>query len=229
MNLADLVGAILGFTLTLFVFSYLIGDNALFRLAIHIFIGVAAAYVAVVAIYNVILYQVVFPLFRAPLNSLAILLPAFFGLWLLVSKSSVRLSRWGNPVMAFLVGVGAAVAIGGALLGTVFPQVGSTMNLFDWNATPDQEIGFLAFLARGILILAGVLVTLIYFHFGTRPAAGDQPAQRPAWMEALGQVGQIFVAITLGVLFAGVYAAALTAFIERVQSLINFLRPFITL
>jgi hypothetical protein len=102
------------------------------------------------------------------------------------------------------------------------------VNLFDWNAAPDPEIGFLAFLARGILILVGVLTTLVFFHFGTRPAAGDQTPQRQAWIEALGQVGQIFVAITFGALFAGVYAAALTAFIERVQSLINFLRPFIT-
>jgi hypothetical protein len=185
--------------------------------------------VAGVAVYNVILYQVVFPLFRSPLASWALIPPLFFGLWLLVSKSSVRLSRWGNPVMAFLVGVGAATAIGGAVLGTIFPQAAATTNLFDWGSAPDPEIGFLAFLARGLLILAGVLATLLYFHFGARPAPGDQPAQRPAWLEALAQVGQIFIAITFGVLFAGVYAAALAAFIERVQSLITFLRPFLPL
>jgi hypothetical protein len=37
-------------------------------------------------------------------------------------------------------------------------------------------------------------------------------------------VGRIFVAITLGVIFAGVYMAALTAMIERLSSIINFFR-----
>jgi hypothetical protein len=73
----------------------------------------------------------------------------------------------------------------------------------------------------------GVLTTLVYFHFGTRPAT-DQPPQRRTWIEALAQVGQIFIAIALGMLFAGVYAAALTAFIERLRFLIDFVRPFLT-
>jgi predicted membrane protein len=43
-QLADPIGAIIGFILTIMVLSYIIGDNALFRLAIHIFIGAASGY-----------------------------------------------------------------------------------------------------------------------------------------------------------------------------------------
>jgi hypothetical protein len=50
----DLAGTVLGFIFTLLVFSYVFGDNALFRLTIYIFIGVAAGYAAVLAWYNVI-------------------------------------------------------------------------------------------------------------------------------------------------------------------------------
>ena len=46
IDFTSLIGGALGFLLTLCVFSYLLGDNALFRIAIHIFIGTAAGFVA---------------------------------------------------------------------------------------------------------------------------------------------------------------------------------------
>jgi hypothetical protein len=49
----------------------------------------------------------------------------------------------------------------------------------------------------------------------------DQAAERQPWIEGLSKVGQVFIAITFGALFAGVYTAALTAFIERIQFLWN--------
>jgi energy-converting hydrogenase Eha subunit A len=41
-------------------------------------------------------------------------------------------------------------------------------------------------------------------------------------IELLAWFGRIFIAIALGVIFAGVYSAALTAFIERINFLITF-------
>ena len=61
-ELLDLLGALLGFVLTLIVFSYIWGDNPIFRLVNHIFIGVAAGYVVLVTINNVILPRLIFPL-----------------------------------------------------------------------------------------------------------------------------------------------------------------------
>ena len=43
----DAAGTWVAVILTLFVFSYLLGDNALYRLAEHIFVGVAVGYAAV--------------------------------------------------------------------------------------------------------------------------------------------------------------------------------------
>ena len=40
----DRTATIAGAVLTLMVFSYLLGDNFLYRIAIHVFIGAAAAY-----------------------------------------------------------------------------------------------------------------------------------------------------------------------------------------
>jgi hypothetical protein len=47
-GLLDLMTAGASFLITIFILSYLFGDNILFRLAIYVFIGAAAGYVAAV-------------------------------------------------------------------------------------------------------------------------------------------------------------------------------------
>jgi hypothetical protein len=230
MNLAgldpDLIGAFVGLILTILVFSYLFGDNPLFRLALHIFIGVSVGFAAVIVVYNVIIFQLVVPLYQDPLGSLSLLPPFLVGIWLLVTKTSPRLARFGNPTLAYLVGAGAATAIGGAVLGTLFPQIGASGVLFDFDAAPATGLNMGAYFVRGLIILVGTVTTLLFFHFGIR-SRKDQPAQRPRWIQDLSQVGLVFIAITFGSLFAGVYSAALTALIERMNFLINFVTPLI--
>jgi hypothetical protein len=205
---------------TLFVFSYIFGDNALFRIAMAIFVGVASAYAGVVAWYNVIWPQLFRPLiFGSQSERLFILIPLFF-CGLLLLKVSTRFSRFGNPAMAFLVGVGVAAAIGGAVLGTVFPQISATINLFDMEAVRVDE-NVVWQLVRGGMILVGTLTTLIYFQFGVVKTKGSSGA-RPEWLGWLALVGQVFIAITFGALFAGVFSASLTALIERLSFLLNF-------
>ena len=70
-----------------------------------------------------VIYNIIFPVLAKPGDELVRLgPPLILGVWLL-TKTSPRLSRLGNPVLAYLVGVGAAAAISGALLGTIFPLV----------------------------------------------------------------------------------------------------------
>lgn len=233
MTLVDLLGGTFGFIFTILVFSYILGDNPLFRLTIHLFIGVAAGFAGAVALRNVILPQMIFPLLEILVDgpsteNLLVLVPLVLSV-LLLTKISKRLSRLGNVSMAYLVGVGAATAIGGAVLGTLFPQIGASIALFDLTSiqvaglAPEEQ--FLLFLEPPI-ILIGTLTTLIYFHFGTKGATEE--VQRPRqWMETAGKLGQGFVAITFGALFAGVYVATLTALIERVHFLWQFVNLFL--
>jgi hypothetical protein len=220
LGLADFIGGIVGFVLTLCVFSYILGDNLLFRLAIHIFIGVAAAYAAVMVWYNVIWTQLVLPLLS---GQLALLIPLFLS-FLLLAKIAPRFSGLGNPVMAYLVGVGAAAAVGGAVFGTIFPQAGASANLFDHanllqgKDTLDYAVNFF----NSGIILVGTLTTLVYFHFGVR-GNDNFPQQRPLLLRGVSWVGQAFIAVTFGALFAGVYAAAVTALIERWTFLVEFI------
>ena len=204
VKLAEPLGAIIAFVLTLMVFSYIFGDNGLFRLATHIFVGVAAGYAVVVVVYNIIV-----PVLLKPGDQmLRVGPPLILGAWLLL-KTSPRLSRLGNPVVAYLVGVGSAVAISGALLGTIFPLVDqSTRELTGsglWNT-----------IVNGSIILFGTITTLAYFHYGAQPTPSGVP-RRKTWIQFIGWPGQFFIAITLGAIFAGIYLAVLPVFIERLH------------
>ncbi len=218
---ADWIGAFLGLCLTLGAFSYLLGDNRIMRLVIHIFIGVSTAFIIAASWYSILWPHLFQPLlsggdFRSPL----VLVGIVFGL-LLFSKISPRTSWMGVPVMGLLVGVGAATAVGGAVLGTVFSQVAASIRLFDflqlstWNAQ-----AWVAF-ADAVLLLVGTLATLLYFQFYVRKQPGSQGS--PAgWMKTISLVGQGFIAVTLGAIFAGVYSAAIAALVGRLASFKDF-------
>lgn len=227
LTLADLVGAVLSFFLTLMVFSYILGDNPFFRFAIYLFIGVASGYAAVVTIYNVILPNLVVPLFSPNREQqLIALIPLVLSL-LFLTKIFPFTARWGNPSMAYLVGVAAAVAIGGAALGTLFPQITASTNLLNLGLLQQIDENLTLQLINGSLILLGTLTTLAYFHFSVRTVA-DEPTARPAWIDWLAGIGRIFIAVTFGFVFAGVYAAALTALVERLHFMVTLVSLFLT-
>jgi len=215
-NSMDLVTGLIAFLLTVMVLSYLIGDNPFFRLAIYIFVGVAAGYAGAVAWHQVLWPKLFRPIISGTLaERLLAIIPLLLGI-LLLAKLSPRAAQLGNPAMAYLVGVGAAVAIGGAVVGTIFPQTAATVNLFNLTGNGTAERLF-----EGSIVLVGVVTTLVYFHFGAK--ATPNGPQRGKFIQSLSWVGQIFVAITFGALFAGVYAAAMTALIERIHFLWTFL------
>ncbi len=228
MNLADWIGAFLGFTLTLLVFSYLVGDNPLFRITLHIFIGVSAGFAVVVAIYNIILPRLLVPIFVSDRGEQILSLFPLILAGLLFSKISPRFAFIGNLPMAYLVGVSAAAAIGGAVTGTVIPQVLASMNLFDVqsNQAFDASVGLR--LLNGIIILIGTIATLAYFQFGILSQT-DNKNQFQIWIDGLGQIGQVFIALTFGFLFAGIFSAALTALIGRVLFSVDFIRDILGL
>ncbi len=206
------------FLFTVFVFSYLLGDNPLFRIAAYIFVGVAGGYVASVAMWQVIFPKLLYPLAHgSPIERGIALIPLLLSV-LLIMKASPRLSGLGGPAMAYLVGVSAAVTAGGAVIGTLFPQVFATINAFDVRFSPSPVEA----LFDAVLILAGAATSLIYFHFGARVSPNGS-VRRAGLIELLAWFGRIFIAITLGILFAGVFLASLTALIERFASIAGFL------
>jgi hypothetical protein len=217
----EIISALVGFLLTVMVFSYLIGDNPLFRIAVYLFIGVSSGYAATVVV-NYVLMPRLSSLQANDINQLILaIIPLLLGVTLL-AKLSPRISWMGNFAMAVLVGVGAAVAIGGALLGTLMPQLGAAIGTFDVRSA-GGGLQVASKLLQGVVMLGGTVFTLASFHFSAGRAADGTPMRNPI-IEGVAWVGRLFIAITLGVLFAGVYVSALTAMIERLSFVINFIR-----
>jgi hypothetical protein len=206
-NLTEILWTGLAFVLTLCIFSYLFGDNFLFRIATYILVGVSSGYV-----FYTIFFQVLWPRLVVPLQTyefwklLIMVVPPFILGALLLTKISPRLASLGTLPMAYLVGVGAAVAVGGAVYGTLFGQV---------KGAAAAAIASI----EGFIVLVGTICTLAYFQFGALSRPG-QAVRRSPLVEWLASAGQVFIGITLGALFAGVYAASLTALMERLEFLL---------
>lgn len=217
-SFVDLLSGGISFLLTLMVLSYLIGDNPAFRVAVYVFIGVSAGYAASVAWHQVLYPRLFIPLLTGSLAvRLLTVVPLVLGL-LLLFKLSPRTAHLGTISMAFLVGVGAAVAVGGAVMGTLFPQTQASINVFNMSGAGQF---WLERLSEGVVMLVGTITTLVYFHFGAK--ATTSGSQRSKLVRVLSWVGQVFIAITFGVLFSGVFVAAMTALIERMNFIITFL------
>jgi hypothetical protein len=215
----DVLTGLFGFLFTVMILSYVVGDNPFFRFAIHVFVGVAAGYVTVIVWQHVIVNKLAEPMVAGDWSQRLVLLFPLVMSFFLLTKVSSKYHGLGRWVLAFLVGVGAAAAIAGALMGTLLPQAWASINLFDWGSfTPETR---LERITEGVLILMGTIFTLAYFQFSVRESAAKS-GKRGLFMRIISFIGEIFLAITFGALFAGVLSSALTAMVDRMQFIVNF-------
>jgi hypothetical protein len=121
---------------------------------------------------------------------------------LLLFKGSTRLSRIAGLTMALLIGVGTAVTLIGATAGTLLPLTfGVTRPSLDMPSF--------------LVSIAGVICSLVYFQYIAvrRP---DGSARRSLPILSLSLVGQGFIAVTLGALYASAILSSLAVFSDRV-------------
>jgi hypothetical protein len=223
MQSSSLFWTFTSFMLTLMIFSYFFGDNPLFRLATYLFVGVTAGYVTVLIVYQVLLPRLIWPLLHgSPAERVLVIFPLILSI-LLLTKLSPKFAQLGSIPMAYLVGSGAAVIISGAATGTIVHQARAAINMFDMQSPAAQTSGPVFHILTASIVLVGTVSSLAYFHFSAKPKANGH-AQRSKFMELMAKIGQVFIAITLGALFAGVYATAITALIERLDFIMQFLQ-----
>jgi hypothetical protein len=209
----DRVALIAGAVLTVMIFSYLLGDNFLYRIAISIFIGAAAGYVLIIAVESVLI-----PWFNTMLRDPVADTPRFaFGLvpfvptLLLLFKFSPRLSRLGNLGLVAILGVGTALALWGAITGTLLP-----MSI----ASARRQLNILDTL---VAVIGTVTVLLYFTYLGVRRPSGE--VEQPLFIRVPGMVGQIFIVITLGATYALLIISALTALTGVITERLLTLRP----
>ncbi len=183
-----------------------------------------AGYTAVLLLDQVLLPRLLVPLLQGSMyDRFLVLFPLLLSL-LILGKLSRRSSNIGNISMAFIVGAGAAVAIGGALVGTIFTQIKAAAAPLNINQVAAAG-GTLGTVLEGAFVLIGTIATLTYFHFGARIKPG-QTAGRAIWIDRTAKVGEIFIGITLGALLAGVFSSSLVALVERVSTLVHVILQF---
>jgi hypothetical protein len=203
-GLGEIGGLVIGLILTIFVFSYLLKDNPLYRLAVHLLVGVSAAYALVI-----VARQVLWPTLSTvgqdvsrPANVLW-LVPIFLGI-LLLFKLVPRLAWFGNSSMAVLMATGVGTALVGAFTGTLLPLVTAVYG------------GQLAGIGAALLTIC----VLFYFHFSGRLTADGQ-VQMAVWQRYIGFVGRVVITITLGALYASAMNTSLVLLVERVRFFIE--------
>jgi hypothetical protein len=230
MNL-DTVGTWVAFGLTLLVYAYLGKElpffDVVYRVVAYIFVGVALAYAAIQAWHGVLVPRLFVPLgakewfYLVPAVFCLILLARLYRPWQSVSRLT----------LAFLFGVGAALAVGGALVGTLMPQVQATfasVRPAAYQARAAQE-GMTpgSYVLDVVVIAVGTISTLLYFTFTT--SRGATPLERTGAriQQVAAGFGKVFVLFTFGALFATGAISRIALLIDRVRFLIETLRPYI--
>ena len=202
----QVIGLWVAAVLTFLVYSFLIADNPLFRFAEHLLVGTALGYSVLVIIERVLLPNVnglVFPVGQVnPLSQVMTALGLFWGVLLLtwIARPVRWLASWS---MGIVFGVGAALAIGGALVGTLIPQVGATLLPLSGTAILDNVVIVL-------LVLAG----LTYFFFVVRR---NRPVGRV--IQGVSKVGRWGLMVALGSFLGARAVSLLNALIQRIQFL----------
>lgn len=194
---ADLVGAVLGFFFTVALLTYIIGDNPVYRVALHLFIGVSVGYVTLVVIYQVLGPRLFEPLLSTdPVATVLAVVPLVLFLFL-IFKLAPGTSALGNVGVAYLLGVGAAVAVAGAITGTLLTQIESS-----WTPNAGN-------LLNHVVILAGTVLTLYYFQFWVRGRTATGEAERLPFVQFVSELGKGFMVITLGAIYGGMILSGL--------------------
>lgn len=211
MPTPELLGTTVAAVLTLIVYSYLLRDNPLYRIAEHLLVATGVAYALIIAVYAVLV-----PLLFEQLNPSRpdLLIPLVLGLMLLM-KAVPRGARLGNPGLAYLVGVGLALAAGGALVGTLIPQSLATM-------MPVLPLGGTTPLGAldNFLFIVGTLFVFGSFLFITRQASAPEAPTAPprSWWR---RIGRWFLMITLGAIFGGIVLTFMSLLVGRWDFLLN--------
>ena len=222
-SLLDITGTLVAAILTLFVFSYLLGDNVLYRFAEHLFVGVAVGYAMVVAFHTVLSSKLMMPMIEAMTDGnwgrvLLLGISLIMGL-LLLTKPFKTISWLGSLSVAFLVGVGAALAIGGAMLGTLLPQVDATANVSYYVTRYGSVLGWLS----GAVVLIGTIGVLIHFHFGSGEE-GSVARLRAGLVRTWGGLGRWFILIAFAAIMATTFMSRLSFLAGRIQFLVDSAR-----
>jgi hypothetical protein len=232
----ETIGTVIAFVLTLLVYAYLIKDipffHAIYRLVAYLFVGVSLAYAAVMAWHGILVPRLFAPLQRGEWTW-AYLVPLVLCL-LLLSRIKRSWRDLGNVTIAFLFGVGAALAVGGGVIGTLIPQIKATFvslnpSFPEYAARAAQEGSSTTwvYVLYALLIVVGTVSTLLYFYFNTEGGSRFVARLRDPVLRLATGFGKVFIMFTFGALFATTAISRLSLLVDRVRFIIVTIWSFV--
>ena len=200
---------------TLAILSFLFRDNPVYKLAEHLFIGLAAGYYVGIQWHNVFIPNLWRPLTGAgdAAPRIILLLPFLIGM-LMFSRFVPRwawLSRWS---LAVIVGAYAGLAVIGAAQGDFLPQVEATIvSILPRAGLPmfDTENASGASVINNLIMVAGLFASLTYFFFSTEHRGG---------VGGLAKLGIWFLMISFGASYGFTVMARYSLLIGRLDHLL---------
>lgn len=208
---SELLGLVVGAIITVALGSYLIGDNIVYRWVLAILVGAGVGY-ALGVVLNYLWWDWFLKGMREAQTMTArirYVVPMLLGALLLL-KAFPRISHWGNISMGAMLGVGSAVAVSGALLGTLIPQIEAT-----GMAIVSQDGVFV-----GVLSIIGTICALFVF---TSFPFHKWPRIFRAAITGIQGVGRFFIIIGLSMAFTGAITSALTLLVDRLWEFVKLI------
>jgi hypothetical protein len=212
---ATVLGAWVATGLTLCIFSFLYKDNALFKLAEHLYVGVSVGYTIVKAYDTVIVHLIVKPIFEQ--GDIALLIPVSIGM-LMLTRYMPKAAWLSRYAFAFIVGVGSGLAIPRTISSFILKQVEDTVRPLLSMAGGDGVTFSLNLLdpsssVNVIIILIGVTSVLFYFFFSIEHSGPGK---------VIAKTGVMFLMIAFGAAFGYTVMARMSLLIGRLTDLIEF-------
>lgn len=221
----DILGIWIAAFLTLAILSFIFGDNPIYKLAEHIFVGVSAGYGVILALNQAIWPSIQMGLMPSQhffikfMTIFAIILGILTLIRLEIFSYIIPSLVWLSRIpIAFVVGIGSGITIVASIQGFVFPQVSATfLPVLSPNYTIDfsSPLNFLNSLLLVIgpfVILLGVITALVYFYFST---------EQRGILLGIAKIGILIMMITFGASFGYTIMARFSLLISRFYFLLS--------
>ncbi|HUV87306.1 MAG TPA: hypothetical protein VMX79_09350 [bacterium] len=225
MDGLTLFGTWIAALLTLFILSFLYKDNPFYKFAEYLFVGVSAGFWIAYNFHNLLVPNLIDPLFGAdgafpkliregqPDFRLLTIIAGLLGVTMLFRffPKVAWVSRYG---IAFSVGLGAGLMFIVYLQANCIYQIWGTITLspvvvtetatgwhFDWGAS-----------VANTLLIVGVVSALVYFYFSK---------EHKGLLGGTARLGIWFLMISFGAAFGYTVMARISLLIGRMEFLIN--------
>lgn len=192
--------------LSLAIFSFLYKENPFYRIAEHLFIGVANGYAVTFYWHNILMPTLFDPLFRQ--GKLLYIIPFIIGI-LYFTRFIPRISWLVRIPIGITIGYYVGVSVPATTQAFIIKQIQGTVltstNFQAWNAGSWGIVW-------SVIVFIGVLCSLSYFYFSK---------EHKGVLGVTSRIGIVFVMIGFGAAFGYTVMARISLLIGRLQFLLG--------